>query len=120
MITCMLAATHINPVLSHTQMGIPLSSPSASGMSSEDGSSAGSSSLSTAAVAAAALSDAAAADHAVAALRQAAAAGLLLVSAQVRLLVEAFVVSMCVGTGMSGLHGTAWDCMELTGWFAFA
>lgn len=64
------------------QMGIPLAASSC----------AASGGLTMAAAAAAALSDVAAADAAVTALRQAAASGLLLVSAQVRMLIEAFTV----------------------------
>jgi hypothetical protein len=62
------------------QMGIPLGSTAAAG-------------LTATVAAAAALTELAAADAAVQALRQAAAAGLLLLSAQVRVLVEAFAVS---------------------------
>lgn len=63
------------------QMGIPLASTSGATVGI------------SAAAAVAAVRDVAAADAAVLALRQATAAGLLLVSAQVRLLVEAFAVS---------------------------
>jgi hypothetical protein len=64
-------------------MGIQLGSTAAAG-------------LTTTVAAAAALTELAAADAAVQALRHAAAAGLLLLSAQVRVLVEAFVV--CVAS----------------------
>jgi hypothetical protein len=67
-------------VLLLLQMGIPLGSTAAAG-------------LTTTVAAAAALTELAASDAAVQALRQAAAAGLLLLSAQVRVLVEAFAVS---------------------------
>jgi hypothetical protein len=65
-------------------MGIPLGSTAAAG-------------LTTTVAAAAALTELAASDAAVQALRQATAAGLLLLSAQVRVLVEAFAVSGAAG-----------------------